>query len=93
MKQTDVYQTALARAKADQRVTNALGTPIEESWYLKGNTEVSGDSGKADITIPISGPKGKGASTLSPPNSPANGRYSKMVVKIESTGETIDLNQ
>jgi hypothetical protein len=92
LKQTDVYQTALARAKADSRVTSALGTPIEESWYLKGNTEVSGDSGKADITIPISGPKGKGAIYVVATKFAGEWTYSKMVVKIDSSGETIDLN-
>ena len=92
MKQTDVYQTALARAKADQRVTNALGTPIEEGWLLSGNTEVSGSSGKADLTIPISGPKGKGTIYAVATKSAGEWTYSKLVVKIDSTGETIDIS-
>jgi hypothetical protein len=92
MKQSDAYQTALARAKADQRVINALGTPIEERWFLKGNTEVSGDSGKADLTIPISGPKGKGAIYVVATKFAGEWTYSKLVVKIDSSGETIDLN-
>lgn len=92
MKQTDVYQTALARAKADQRVTNALGTPIEEGWFLSGNTKVSGSSGEADLTIPISGPKGKGTIYAVATKFAGEWTYSKLVVKIDSTGETLDLN-
>lgn len=91
MKQTDVYQTAVARAKADQRVTNALGTPIEEGWYLSGNTQVSGSSGEADLTIPISGPKGKGTIYAVATKSAGEWTYSKLIVKIDSTGETVDL--
>ena len=92
MKQTDVYQTALSRAKADQRVSSALGTPIEEGWYLSGTTKVTGSSGEADLTIPISGPKGKGTIYAVATKSAGDWTYSKLVVKIDSSGETIDLS-
>lgn len=91
MKQTDVYKTAVARAKADQRVTAALGTPIEEGWYLSGNTNVSGGSGDADLTIPISGPNGKGTIYVVATKSGGEWKYSKLSVKVDSSGETIDL--
>lgn len=92
LKQTDVYQTALSRAKADQRVISALGTPIEEGWFLKGSTQTSGSSGEADLTIPISGPNGKGTIYAVATKSAGDWTYSKLVVKIDSSGETIDLN-
>lgn len=92
LKQTDVYQTAVTRAKTDQRVTSALGTPIEEGWFLRGNTNISGGSGEADLTIPISGPKGKGTIYAVATKSAGDWTYSKLVVKIDSSGETIDLN-
>src|SRR5947209_6265215 len=60
LKSTDVYKTALARAKSDPAVVEALGTPITESFFMSGSTHVQGTSGDADIGIPISGPKGKG---------------------------------
>lgn len=91
LKQTDVYKTAVARAKSDSRVIAALGSPIEEGWYLSGNTEVNGSSGKADISIPISGPKGKGTIYAVATKSTGDWTYSKLAVKIDSTGETIDL--
>lgn len=92
MKQTDVYQTALARAKADQRVTDALGTPISEGWYLSGSTKVSGGSGEANLSIPISGPRGKGTIYAVATKFAGEWTYSKLAVKIDSSGETIDLN-
>ena len=91
MKQTDVYQTALARAKADQRVTSALGTPIKEGWFLSGSTKVTGSSGEADLTIPISGPNGKGTIYAVATKFAGDWTYSKLMVKIDSSGETIDL--
>jgi hypothetical protein len=91
LKQSDVYKTAVARAKSDARVTAALGTPVKEGWYLSGNTNVNGSSGDADISIPISGPKGKGTIYAVATKSAGEWTYSKLVVKIDSTGETIDL--
>ena len=91
MKQSDVYKTAVARAKADPRVAAALGTPIEDGWYLSGHTNVNGSSGDADISIPISGPKGKGTIYAVATKSGGEWSYSKLQVKVESTGETIDL--
>lgn len=82
---------AVARAKADSRVTSALGTPITEGWYLSGNTNVNGASGNADLSIPISGPKGKGTMYAVATKSAGEWTYSKLIVKIDSTGETIDL--
>jgi hypothetical protein len=91
VKQSDVYKIAVTRAKADSRVIAALGSPVEEGWYLSGNTNVSGGSGNADLSIPISGPKGKGTIYAVATKSAGEWTYSKLVVKIASTGETIDL--
>jgi hypothetical protein len=91
LKQSDAYKIAVARAKADSRVATALGTPISEGWYLSGKTNVNGGSGDADLSIPISGPNGKGTIYAVATKSAGEWTYSKLVVKIESTGETIDL--
>lgn len=91
LKQTDVYKMAVARTKSDSRVIAALGSPIEEGWYLSGHTNVNGGSGDADISIPISGPKGKGTIYAVATKSGGEWTYSKLTVKIDGTGETIDL--
>ena len=91
LKQSDAYKIAVARAKADSRVVTALGAPISEGWYLSGKTNVNGGSGDADLSIPISGPKGKGTIYAVATKSAGEWTYSKLEVKIDSTGETIDL--
>jgi hypothetical protein len=58
MKSTDVYKDALAQAKANPAVIKGLGSPITEGFLVSGNTNVNGASGEANLTIPISGPKG-----------------------------------
>jgi hypothetical protein len=60
VKSTDVYKDALARAKRHPAVTEALGAPMREGFLVSGNTNVNGASGEANLSIPISAPKGKG---------------------------------
>lgn len=82
---------AVARAKADSHVVAALGTPINEGLFLSGSTSVNGGSGDADLTIPISGPKGKGTIYAVATKAAGQWTFSRLAVKIDSTGETIDL--
>lgn len=53
MKSTDVYTTAVARARSNPQAIAALGTPMKEGLFLSGNTHVDGASGTADLAIPI----------------------------------------
>jgi len=93
MKSSDAYKIAVARAKNDPRVIAALGTPIAEGMFTSGKTNVNGPSGEADIAIPISGPKGKGTIYAVATKSEGTWSFSKLDVKIEGTGETVDLNE
>jgi hypothetical protein len=92
LKSSDVYKTAVARAKSNQRVVTALGTPIEEGMFVSGKTNVNGASGEADLGIPISGPKGKATIYAVATKSAGEWIFSKLVVKIDN-GETIDLSK
>jgi hypothetical protein len=92
MKSSDVYKTAVARAKADDRVTAALGTPIREGMFVSGSTNASGGSGEADLAIPLSGPKGKGKLYVVATKSAGTWEFSKLLLEVEG-GEKIDLNE
>ena len=93
MKSSDAYKIAVTRAKNDERVVRAIGKPMSEGLFISGNTNVSGGSGQADLAIPISGPKGKAKIYAVATKSEGEWVYSKLVVRVESTGETIDLNE
>jgi hypothetical protein len=58
MRSSDVCQQAVAKAQASARLKLALGQPITQGWYVTGSINISNDSGSADVSIPISGPKG-----------------------------------
>jgi len=91
IKSSDAYKTAVARAEADPRVTEAIGSPIKEAWYVGGSTEVSGGSGKSDLSIPISGPKGTATIYAVATKFAGEWQYTKLIVKVERSGEMIDL--
>lgn len=57
---SDAYKMAVQRAKDSPQVAEELGRPLKVGWFTSGNISVSGDSGEADLSIPISGPRGTG---------------------------------
>ena len=93
MKSTDVYKDALAQAKANPAVIKGLGSPITEGFLVSGNTHVNGASGEANLSIPISGSKGKGTIYVAANKSLGRWNYSGLIVEIAKTHQRIDLLQ
>jgi hypothetical protein len=91
MKSSDAYKSALAKTQADPRVVSALGSPITDGFFVSGKTNVNGTSGEADMTVPISGPKGKGTLYFVASKFAGQWTFSKLMVEIGKTGERIDL--
>ena len=92
IKSSDAYQTALSRAKQDPRVTAALGSPIREGTFVGGKVQTSGANGTSNLTIPISGPKGKGTIYAIGTKSEGKWEFSKLAVQIDG-GDLINLKQ
>ena len=92
MKQSDAYKIALARAQVNQAVIEAIGSPISQTGIVSGNSNVNGPTGQANLSIPLNGPKGKATLYVEAKKSADTWFFQTMVVKIEKTGERIDLN-
>lgn len=60
LRSNGAYQGALERAKKSPEAIVALGEPMEDGYFMSGNISTSNDSGRASLSIPLSGPKGKG---------------------------------
>lgn len=60
----DVADRAMMIASSSEAVRREIGQPIERGWFTTGNLSTSGDSGSADLKIPISGPLGAGSIVL-----------------------------
>src|SRR4030095_13360152 len=92
MKQSDAYKMALARAKTNPAMIEALGSPISQTGIVSGNSNVNGAVGEAYLSIPLRGPKGKATLYVEARKSADVWYFQTLMVKIEKTGERIDLN-
>ena len=98
LRSSDAYKIAVATAKADPRVTAALGAPITEGMFVKGSIFVSsssqgGSTGRAKLAIPVSGPKGEATIYVAATKTAGKWSFSKLVVQVKGTQESIDLNE
>jgi hypothetical protein len=93
VRSSDVYQYALQRASSNEAVVEALGEPVEPGWYLTGSIQVEGASGQADISIPLSGPTGKGTLFASARKTGGRWEYSVLEVLVAGREEPIDLRE
>jgi hypothetical protein len=91
MRSSDAYKLALIRARAHPAVVEALGSPLQEGWFTSGNVNVTGPSGNAELSIPVSGPKGSGTLYLEARKSTGEWAFSKLVLKVGKSGRRIDL--
>ncbi len=91
MKSSDAYKVAVAKAKANPSVQKAIGTPIEEGLLVQGNINISGPSGQADLSIPISGPDGKGTIYAVAEKAAGQWTFSTLVVEVDGTKQRIIL--
>jgi len=91
MRSSDVATEAFARARSNTLVAQRLGAPISEGWFVGGSINVSPGSGDADLSVPISGPKGKGTVYVTARKSAGTWAYSMMLAAIDGSNEKIDL--
>lgn len=88
---TDVYRVALQKAQSDPRVTQALGTPIEDEWTLGSRSRNRVANGNADLAIPLHGPIDEGILYVQASKEAGEWRYSLLRVEVLSSHERIDL--
>ena len=77
--------------EASPVAVEALGAPIEEGLLVMGNINLSGSSGEADLTIPLSGPKGNGTLYVVARKSAGQWTFSQLVLVVSESGDRIDL--
>jgi hypothetical protein len=91
IRSSDVYQAAMAQANADATVVENLGTPIHDGFFTNAQITVRGDSGTANLAIPLRGPKGTARLFGRATKSQGEWHFEELVVRIDRTKETFDL--
>lgn len=91
IKNTPAYTEALARAQANPVVAEKIGQPLHAGWFVSGSINISGSSGNADFSVPISGPKGKGTLYVVAKKSAGRWQFETLQAEIEGNSERINL--
>ncbi len=91
IKNSDAAKESFLRAQSNSLLVERIGSPIEEGSLVAGSINVAGSSGDADLSIPISGPKGKATVYVTARKIADTWNYIQMIAAIESSGEKIDL--
>lgn len=93
MRSSDAYSGAVARAKAAPAVIDALGSPVDDGYLFTGNIVVDGPTGKAELAIPIAGPKAAATLYVSAAKEVGLWHFDRLVVEINSNGKRIELSE
>ncbi len=91
---SEPYQQSIAAVESNAAAVEALGEPIKPGFFSSGSISTENGVGKADFTIPVSGPKGKGTLRVvaSKSSSSAPWTYETWQLDVEG-GESIPLGQ
>jgi hypothetical protein len=87
------YTQALALAQANSQVSDKIGRPLKAGWFATGEINTHNDSGDADITIPISGLKGKGWIYVVAKKKAGLWQYETLKVEVDGQSDQINLLQ
>jgi len=90
IRDSEVGREALARVRASQQVAEALGTPIEAGWFVTGSIKYDQTIGRAELSMPLSGPKAKGTLRFKADKINRAWTFSRLVVELED-GRHFDL--
>ena len=82
---------AVARAQANPAVVATTGTPLREGWLVTGNINVNGDSGHAELDVPVSGPKGRAHIELIADKRLGNWTFKELEIFLNGSSQSISL--
>jgi hypothetical protein len=91
LKSGELYQQAVATARLNTELSEALGRPLKEGVFASGTFKYTNTSGRAEITIPVSGPRGSGTITLKARRTTEPWLITSLVAEIAETKRNIDL--
>ena len=92
IRSSEPYSDGVKRARADARVHEALGTPVEPGWFVGGSIHSENRSGDCDLTIRLKGSRQNGVLRVVGTRDDGRWTYTKMLV-TPASGPAIDLLQ
>lgn len=92
IRQSDVLRIAMDQARKNPAVVEQLGTPINPGWLISGSMHIEEDSGTANFTVPIRGPRDKAKLYLDARKRMGEWTFNSLTVRTEA-GREIQLVQ
>lgn len=91
MGKSEPARLAVVRAEANEQVQMQVGRPLKVGWFVGGEISVSGPAGHAELSIPVSGPKGKGTIYLAAEKTLGRWKFSALEFAPEQGEQRINL--
>ena len=91
IKHSEVYTEAVGRARASAAVRQVLGQPLEEGLLVWGRIRVQTGTGTANLSIPLSGPKGRATLFVHATKTDTKWSFSQLVLTVKDTHERVNL--
>jgi len=85
------YQTAIERTQQNPVVWEKIGHPVRVGRFFSGSINISGDSGNAELSIPIYGDHGAGHILVSAKKREGKWTYQVLEVHVDADGTVIPL--
>ncbi|TDU70853.1 cytochrome oxidase complex assembly protein 1 [Prosthecobacter fusiformis] len=92
MRGADASVESLKRAQNSPQMKEALGEPIQMGWWVMGSFNSTAEEGQANLTIPVSGPRGSASIQTEATKEKGTWNYTRMTAELP-TGTTVDLLQ
>lgn len=92
IKSSEPTRDAIQRARQDTRVVEALGPPVEAGFFVMGEIQTTGASGKANLAIPLRGSHASGTLYVQAEKRLGEWEYQTLMLKLEDSGQRIDLH-
>lgn len=91
MVNSGAYQQAIVLVDESDAVTDRLGEPIEQGRFTTGSISTSGNSGQADLAIPLTGPDGRGTANVRATKFAGEWEINRLVVTFKDGSERVVL--
>jgi len=88
---SDAYKLAVKTARQSPEFEKTLGPPAKEGWFSDGTEEEEGDSGKAELLIPVRGSLRDGKLRVLAAKDNGRWRLEALTLELQKSHEHIDL--
>ena len=93
LSRSGAYKQAVERTRNNPAAITQLGSPIRAGWFTSGNVKVYGNTGEAQLIIPVSGPQNHGTIFAIAHKEAGPWQFSSLQLAVPGRKERIDLLQ